>query len=164
MDTTQLIPEGLRVAVYNAMGGWGPYSVREISELFRTYGFSESVELDDIGGARRTRAEEFQRCIDWSDAGQRRRYLMLVEDVLSNYPDDETGTTPDLAKKVRVALTLAGAALPSEVLESTRVAADDLWLPTGGVRVFVSHLAERRREVHQLARMLRAFGPLHQRD
>ena|ERR1700693_4172760 len=29
------IPEGLRVAAYNAMGGWRPYTVAEIDELFR---------------------------------------------------------------------------------------------------------------------------------
>jgi hypothetical protein len=150
------IPEGLRVAVYNAMGGWGPYSFREIDELFRTYGFSDAVELDDIGGVRRTRAEEYQRCIDWADPEQRRRYLMLVEDVLSNYPDVD-GESPPLAKKVHLALRLADVSLPSEQPQEP-VISDDLWLPRSGVRVFISHLADRREEVHQLARMLRAFG------
>lgn len=157
-DTRQLIPDGLRVAVYNAMGGWGPYSVREVEELFRTYGFSQSVDLDDIGGVRRTRAEEFQRCIDWADVDQRRRYLMLVEDVLSNYPDDESGAPSPFARKIRVALKLAGAALPSDEPAPQVVSAEDLWLPKGGVRIFISHLAARKREVHQLAKMLRAFG------
>jgi hypothetical protein len=152
----QPIPDGVRVAVYNAMGGWGPYSVREIDELFRTYGFSETVELEDIGGVRRTRAEEYQRCIDWGDPDQRRRYLMLVEDVLSNYPDEDGAPSP-IARKVRRALELANVALPSEQ-PAEQVVAEDIWLPRGGTRVFISHLATRREEIHELARMLRAFG------
>ncbi|MCA1695152.1 MAG: hypothetical protein LC749_10695, partial [Actinobacteria bacterium] len=62
------IPGGLRVAVYNAMGGWGPYTVRQIAELFLTYGFSETSDAaGDVGGARRSAAEAYQRCIDWDD-------------------------------------------------------------------------------------------------
>src|SRR3990170_3528015 len=30
----ELIPQAVRIAVRNAVGGWGPYSVREIIDLF----------------------------------------------------------------------------------------------------------------------------------
>ncbi len=150
------IPDGLRVAVYNAMGGWGPYSVREIGDLFRTYGFNQSdARVGDVGGARRTAAEEYQECIDWEDLDQRRRYLMLVEDVLENYPPVE-GVVPQEARAVHRALKLASVTLPSSSGEA--VVADDLWRPKQAPRVFISHLAERRVEVHELARMLEAFG------
>lgn len=85
VEPVEPIPEGLRVALREAMGGWGPYSVREIETLFETHEFHDHIQLEDVGGVRRTCAEEFQRCIDWSDAEQRRRYLMLVEEVLSEH-------------------------------------------------------------------------------
>jgi hypothetical protein len=147
------IPDGLRVAVHNAMGGWGPYTVREIDELFRLYGFSDTADIEDVGGARRTAAESFQRRIDWSDTTQRQRYLMLVDDVLENYPDVD-GKPDETAKKVRRALKLATTGFPSQDQSASQF---DGW-PSGAVRVFVSHLAERKAEVHELAKVLRAIG------
>jgi signal recognition particle subunit SEC65 len=149
------IPEGLRIAVYNAMGGWGPFTVAQIDELFRVYGFTETAEVDDVGGARRTAAESFQRRIDWGDPEQQRRYLMLVEDVLENYPDID-GKPDDMARRVRRALKLANARLSDDGNPTTETF-DDLW-SAGTVRVFISHLAERRVEVHELAKVLRAIG------
>jgi hypothetical protein len=154
----ETIPQGLRVAVYNAMGGWGPYSVREICELFNTYGFYDTADdVGDVGGARRSTAEEFQRRIDWSDAEQRRRYLMLVADVLENYPDDD-GRPPPLRKAVMRALRLAGVALPAETLDAQVETADDLWTPPMAIRIFFSHLSARKQEVHELARLLQELG------
>jgi TIR domain len=154
----QLVPDGVRVAVYNAMGGWGPYTVAEIEELFRMYGFSERTPtIEDVGGARRSMAEAFQRRIDWGDAEQRKRYLMLIDDVLENYPDED-GKPNSFTKKVRRALELAGVgAHPQPSGVGGTEAADDLW-PVDTVRVFVSHLAERRQEVHDLAKVLRQIG------
>jgi hypothetical protein len=149
--TVQQVPEGLRVAVCNAMGGWGPYTVAEISELFRLYGFSERAEIEDVGGQRRTAAESFQQCIDWGDPRQRERYLMLIDDVLENYPDVD-GKVDAKVRKVRRALQLANTETPLHVIGNEA----DLW--AGSVRIFVSHLAERRVEVGQLTRVLRAIG------
>lgn len=150
------VPEGVRVAVYNAMGGFGPYTVREIEELFKMYGFTEAAaDVADVGGVRRSVAEAFQRRINWADREQRRRYLMLVEDVLENYPDVDGKRAPE-AKKVRRALELAGA----EKVQTSAVSAstaDDLW-PVGSMRIFISHLANRKTEVHELAEVLRAVG------
>jgi len=56
----ELIPDGVRTAVRNAMGGYGPYTLREIDELFRMYGFSDTTRLENQGGERRTAVEEFQ--------------------------------------------------------------------------------------------------------
>jgi TIR domain len=150
------VPEGVRVTVHNAMGGWGPYTVGEIDELFRMYGFTQTAEIEDAGGARRTAAEAFQRRINWGDPDQRRRYLMLVADVLENFPDED-GKPHAEAKKVRRALKLAGIrALPKDA-DNAPETADDLW-PVGTVRVFISHLASRKKEVHELAKVLRAIG------
>lgn len=146
----QPVPEGLRVAVYNAMGGWGPYTVRQIEELFKMYGFTETSPLNDIGGVRRTTVEEFQQQINWADPAQRQRYVMLVDDVLENYPDTD-GKPHEVAKKVRRALQLASTQAVAP--ETT----DDLW-PVGTVRVFISHLATRREEAHKIAEVLRHVG------
>jgi len=153
----QPIPEGVRVPVYNAMGGWGPYTIAEIEELFKMYGFTETAdEVGDVGGVRRTVAESFQRKIDWGDPDQRRRYLMLVDDVLENYPDVDGNQAPEV-RKVRRALQLAGAQETPSGAGNATPTTDDLW-PVGSMRVFMSHLAKRKSEVHELANVLRAVG------
>src|SRR5438094_846436 len=48
LPVPQPIPPALRIAVKNGVGGWGPYSVRGIDDLFNSYGFTEadpSVEV-----------------------------------------------------------------------------------------------------------------------
>jgi hypothetical protein len=152
----EAIPEGARVAMYNAMGGHGPYTVREIEELFTMYGFTERAAIEDVGGARRSEAEAYQRSIDWGDADQRRRYLLLVDDVLENYPDVDGKPSPE-ARKVRRALKLAGAERAAVQPAETDPDSADLW-PVGTMRIFISHLASRKAEVHQLADVLRAIG------
>lgn len=152
-NVVEPIPQGLRVALRDAMGGWGPYSVREIENLFETHGFHDYIQLEDVGGVRRTSAEEFQQCIDWSDSGQRRRYLMLVREVLSEYAPDDAR-----AKSVRRALRIANIDLPSDEPTGKIETSDDLWRPAGAPRVFLSHLAERKTEVHELSRLLEHFG------
>ncbi len=39
------IPGGVHVAVYNAIGRWGSYTVRQIEELFAVYGFTTRVDV-----------------------------------------------------------------------------------------------------------------------
>ena len=119
------------------------------------YGFTETSPLNDIGGVRRTTVEEFQQQINWADPAQRQRYVMLVDDVLENYPDTD-GKPHEVAKKVRRALQLASTQAVAP--ETT----DDLW-PVGTrvsyyVRVFISHLATRREEAHKIAEVLRHVG------
>jgi hypothetical protein len=40
------VPTPLRRALIEAMGGWGPFTVREIANLFEEHGFEESVEVE----------------------------------------------------------------------------------------------------------------------
>ena len=90
-----LIPLGVRIALRNAVGGWGPYAVREIHDLFNSYGFIERAEdLEDAGGARRTTAEEYQARIDFRSPDQARRYLELVDESSS------------ITQRMRLSLTL----------------------------------------------------------
>lgn len=152
----QGIPEAIRIAVYNAMGGWGPYTARQIEELFRTFGFTESTDVVDIGGVRRSTADAYQACINWADPDQRRRYLSLVEDVLGEYPTVE-GKDPPEARAIRRALRLANVTLPSDGATSVPPSGDDLWAPDSP-RVFISHLASAAGEVHNLATLLHRFG------
>src|SRR3990170_2354573 len=91
----ELIPQAVRIAVRNAVGGWGPYSVREIIDLFNSHEFTERDDtIPDAGGQRRTAAEEFHARIDWISADQAQRYLDLAADVLDLYPeaDDQPGS------------------------------------------------------------------------
>jgi hypothetical protein len=152
----QPVPEGVRVAVYNPMGGHGPYTVREIEELFKMYGFTERDAIESVGGERRTEAEAYQRRIDWGDHDQRRRYLMLIDDVLENYPDVNGKPSPE-TKKVQRALKLAGIDGTANTPASADRPADDLW-PVGTMRIFISHLASRKAEVHEFAEVLRVVG------
>jgi hypothetical protein len=139
------------------MGGYGPYSVREIEDLFRTFGFEEKTdEIDEVSGVRRQMVEEYQRAIDWSDPDQRRRYLLLVEDVLENLPDLEDGKPDPQAKAIRRALKLESLDSATAALQPEHPV--DLWKPEGAPRIFLSHLAKDRGAVHDLAKVLRVFG------
>ena len=125
-------------------------------KLFKRYGFTEREPTENVGGERRTEAEAYQRRIDWGDPDQRRRYLMLIDDVLENYPDVDGKPAPE-TKKVRRALKLAGIDDTAPASAPGRPADDDL-SPVEEVRVFVSHLATRKAEAHELAEVLRAVG------
>ena len=80
---------------------------------------------------------------------------MLVENVLEDLDNEESRAAE--AKRVRLALRLAGISELPEKVGEAQADADDLW-PVGTVRVFISHLAERKAEVHELADVLRAIG------
>jgi hypothetical protein len=85
----ELIPPSIRVALRDAVGGWGPYSVREVDELFAAFRFVDrDPEVPEVGGQRRTRAESYLVRINFDDPEQVSRYLALVDEVLLNYPDD----------------------------------------------------------------------------
>src|SRR5256885_14802605 len=90
VDRRDLIPLAVRIALRNAVGGGGPYSVREIEDLFNMHEFTEQdTSVPDAGGARRTTAEQFHARIDWTSPDQARRYLDLISDVLDRYPEAE---------------------------------------------------------------------------
>jgi len=73
-----LIPLAVRIALRNAVGGSGPYSVRQIAELFDARDFtSRDPNTPDAGGERPTEAEARQSQIDFASSDQVRRYLDL---------------------------------------------------------------------------------------
>lgn len=155
MTERRLIPDALRIAVRNAMGGYGPYVVREIEDLFRTYGFSETKPVtEDISGMRREVAETHQLAIDWGDADEKRRYLMLVEDVLREYPEKD-GRSPKEARDIERALRLAGLEDPPVPSGSD---ATDLWHPPDAPRVFISHRSQEKLVAEEMKRSLGYYG------
>jgi len=85
-NPTELIPLGVRIAVRNAVGGSGPFTVAEIHDLFQSYTFVQEVDVEDAGGERRTAAERHQACIDFESPVAARAYLNLVSEVLTQYP------------------------------------------------------------------------------
>jgi hypothetical protein len=66
----------------------GPYSVREIENLFEDHDFVETAQVEPEQGVRRTTAAQYLEPIDWDDDEQRRRLLALIDEVLVNYPPD----------------------------------------------------------------------------
>lgn len=85
----ELIPRAVRQALIDTVGGWGLYSVAQISDLFRNEDFSPASEVDfSSGGARRQEAEAFQAAIDFSSTEQVERYLRIVEQVLDDHAGD----------------------------------------------------------------------------
>jgi hypothetical protein len=160
----ELIPLGVRIALRNAVGGWGPYSVREIDDLFNSHGFTAfDANVPDAGGARRSTAEGYHARIDFADPDQARRYLELVDDVLDNYPEDADEPSP-VDDKLRGELRRAGVSrgvsgrLELRVLEAQTAqrledAAVGVWSPDR-IRVFISHTSAHRAEVGAMAREL----------
>jgi hypothetical protein len=119
------VPRPLRSALIDAMGGWGPYSVNEIHNLFEDYDFFERDLSVEEQGMRRTAAGAFLDCIDWDNAGQRKRLLALIDDVLTHYPVPEGEPDKGPGGRLRKMLerTLQNIASPSddefaEVLET----------------------------------------------
>lgn len=162
-----LVPIGVRIALRNAVGGWGPYTVREISDLFIGHGFTDyNGEVEDAGGARRTEAEAFQSRIDFADPDAARRYLELVDEVLEEYPEE--AETPDpVGIRLRQALRRAGTrsadgrlSLPGAANEAAHELEDatrGVWTPDR-IRVFVSHTSGHRHEVGALAAELDRYA------
>ena len=163
-----LIPVGVRIALRNAVGGWGPYTVREIDDLFSSYGFLDSdTEVSDAGGVRRTAAEAHHARIDFNSTDQATRYLRLVDEVLQNYPDDPTDRKSP-GQQLRLALNRADITrgpsgrfnLPgviAAVAAALDQATENLWTPER-TRIFISHTSAHRAEVGLLAADLNRFA------
>lgn len=157
----ELIPRSIRLALREAIGGWGPYTVREIDELFASFGFEDrDLEVPDVGGQRRTRAEGYQARINFEDPESVRRYLALVDEVLLNYPDDpEYPRTPGeaLRRSLRRAGITRGSSgrfeLPGSAEETESALEEatlDLWR-TDRIRIFISHTSSHKQQVGELA-------------
>lgn len=89
----ELIPRAVRLAVTDAVGGWGIYKVREIADLFMNQGFGRSRDYVGPGGQRRQEADAFQAEIDFSNPDQVARYLRVVEVILDDHDNPESQET-----------------------------------------------------------------------
>jgi hypothetical protein len=157
-----LIPLALRIALRNAVGGWGPYTVREIHDLFNSHEFVDRGQVQDAGGERRTAAEEFHAAIDWTSPEQAQRYLDLVADVLDHYPEAED-TPGSPGRNLRRALRQGGFVgadgrlrLPSVQPAAVEPDVEGVWIPDR-LRVFMSHVHAVRSEVTEIANILESF-------
>jgi hypothetical protein len=164
----ELIPLGVRIALRNAVGGWGPYKEWEIRDLFNSHGFvGRAKGVEDAGGVRRTTAEEYHARIDFTSQDQARRYIDLVDEVLEHYPEDAAQPDP-VGAKLRRELRRAGIErAPSGRLELQEAAAeaaqaldaatDGIWTPDR-ICVFMSHTSAHRAHVGRLADELNRFA------
>src|SRR6266545_2319611 len=89
----ELIPRAVRLAVTDAVGGWGIYKVREIADLFLNEGFGRIDDYVGQGGQRRQEADAFQSGIDFTDPDQVARYLRIVEVILDDHDNTESQET-----------------------------------------------------------------------
>ena len=80
------VPPLLRRAIIEAMGGWGPFTVREIESLFEDHEFFETDPTVTDQGVRRTSAAQYLSPIDWERPEQRTRVIAIAEAVLDHYP------------------------------------------------------------------------------
>lgn len=148
------MPSVLAVAIRNAVGGDGPFTLREIHDLFESYGFEERVVVEDAGGERRTAAQQHLAAIRWSRDAQE-RLLQLVEEVLGSYP-----ASADPPATVAIRLRAARDSVRASTDPAERHAGGDLndvWGP-GHVRCFISHTSAHRADVGSLATQLAKHG------
>jgi hypothetical protein len=163
-----LIPIAVRIALRNAVGGSGPYTLREIDDLFNSHGFVEyDSDVADVGGDRRMRAEGYHVRVDFSSSDDARRYLDLVDEVLELWPEessDPRDAGQRLQRELRRAEIVRDATgrlqLPGAELEAGRKleqATEGVWLPDR-IRVFVSHTHPQRQTIAALAHVLDGYG------
>jgi len=157
-----VIPLAVRIALRNAVGGAGPYTLREIDDLFNAHEFTDRGEVEDAGCERRTLVEEYHASIDWADPDSAQRYLDLAADVLDHYPE-ENDTPGSPGRILRRALMQAGFIAPDRRIRVPGPATtpepdvEGIWLPDR-LRVFISHIHAVRGEVVDLARFLEGYG------
>lgn len=150
------------------MGGWGPYSVREISNLFEDHGFENAVPVEPEQGVRRTTAAEHLEPIDWDDPNQRRRLLALIDEVLTNYPVEPNEPDRGPGGRLRRSLARAVEEVDGQVADDDGVGdleyertpdpddPFDLW-PPGRVRLFFSHTSQHKEFVGAVATVLETW-------
>lgn len=158
-----MIPLAVRIALRNAAGGAGPYTLREIDDLFNAHGFTQRGQVEDAGGERRTLVEEYHARIDWADPDSAQRYLDLVADVLDRYPEDNDAPGSP-GRNLRRALMQAGFVAPDGRIRvpgaqgvTPEPDVEGIWA-LEQLRVFISHIHAVRAEVADLAGFLEGYG------
>ena len=161
-QSLDLIPPAVRIAVRNAVGGSGPFTVREIVDLFNSHEFTaQDREVAGAGGDRRATAEAFHSRIDWTSRDQAQRYLNLISDVLDRYPEeeDEPGSP---GRVLRRALDRGRFVTPDGRLvlpghpEPVQPDIEGIWIPDRP-RIFMSHVSTAIEPVSQVAQGLETF-------
>jgi TIR domain len=160
------VPRPLRRALIEAMGGWGPYTVREIANLFEDHGFEDTAQVEPEQGVRRTTAAEYLDAIDWDDRDQRRRLRAVIDEVLANFPAEQEAPG-DLGARLRRSLHRAleapnedpvGVDAAGRGYERTTDQDDpfDVW-PPGRIRLFFSHTSQHKVIVGAVANVLETW-------
>jgi hypothetical protein len=165
LGSDNLIPRAVRVAIRNAVGGSGPFTVSEIADLFDAHEFTvQDASVADAGGQRRTAVERFHARIDWASPEQAQHYLDLAADVLDRYPE-EADRPGSPGRNLRRALTQGGFMAPDGRIRlsppsSDRSAEPDvegIWSPDG-LRVFFSHVSAAKSAASDLATVLETYA------
>lgn len=163
MTAVAAVPRPLRRALIEAMGGWGPYTVREIANLFEDHGFEETEAVESEQGVRRTAAAEYVDAVDWDDPDQRARLRAVIDEVLAHYPAD-AAEPGDAGNRLRRSLERAleapsaGAGAADEAVRGFDRTTDeddpfDVW-PPGRIRLFFSHTSQHKAFVGAIATVL----------
>jgi len=130
------------------MGGWGPFTVGQIANVFEDNGFVSAAQVEPEQGVRRTTAAEYLAAIDWDDPDQRKRLLQVAGEVLAYYPEED-GKPGDPGQRLRRTLDWARAQVAEEPVGAIQETSEfqrttdrddpfDIW-PDGRIRLFLSH-------------------------
>jgi hypothetical protein len=166
------VPTLLRRALADAMGGWGPFTVREIETLFSLHGFDEEADAPPEQGVRRQTAANLVAGIDWAHRGQKRRFLDLIQDVLEHFPRQPGESPLSAGRALRGALERTGVSVGDDdslspgtpspdtpeppVPPAATIEDDDpldIW-PPNRIRLFMSHVSADKAYVGAVAEEL----------
>jgi hypothetical protein len=86
-DRTDLIPQRVRTALREAVGGQGIYTLGLIGNLFEAEGFQAAPDTSPgpLPESRREYCERFHTAIEWTSTDHAQRYLNVVERVIEEY-------------------------------------------------------------------------------
>jgi hypothetical protein len=140
------------LAVTDAVGGWGIYTVREIADLYINEGFTRTEGYVGPGGQRRQEADAFHAAIDFTDPDQARRYLRVIEAILD---DHDTAGAQDTRQRLLKVLARAEISADSQgrlaIAGRPSLDVDVAGLPTeSGTRLQLARLARLEQEPEEM--------------
>jgi hypothetical protein len=121
-DRRDLIPQRVRTALREAVGGQGIYTLGLIGNLFEAEGFQAAPDTspDPLPESRREYCERFHTAIEWTSTDHAQRYLNVVERVIEEYETELRESplpSPGYERRVarlRSALAQSGISVDSE--------------------------------------------------